>query len=143
MKSENMGIACEALSGEKLAIVIAKNEKIIFSSDKKGISELAKAVSENKIEGGSAADRVIGKAAAMLLIHGKIKEIYAETISEPAIKILFDYNIPFAFGQKTEAIKNGQDLCPFEKLCLDIDSPEIAFTEINNLLEKFRKSRGL
>jgi len=134
MNDHNLGIAKNILTEEKQAIVIVKNEKVVFKSDRKGISELVKAVSDNKIEGGCAADKVIGKAAAMLLVYGKIKELYAETVSESAVIFLENYNIPLSFGQKTDAIKNGQDLCIFEKLCLDIDSPETAFVEINSLL---------
>lgn len=52
------------------------------------------------------ADIVIGKAAAMLLIYGKVHKIYTRLISEHAIAILDKYHITYEYDKKVPYIMN-------------------------------------
>ena len=63
------------------SIVLVKNEEVIID-DGKGISPMMKFIGENiNLEGFSAADIVIGKAAAMLFTKAKIKAVYGNIMS--------------------------------------------------------------
>ena len=77
----------------------------------------------NFLKNSSVADRVIGKAASMLLAHLEVKEVYTEIISETGIKILNDSNINIEYKKLVPYIKNRDktDLCPVENLSLNID----------------------
>ena len=81
------------------------------------------------------ADKVVGKAAALLMAYGKVKEVYTPTISTPALKVFKNHNIEIHYDKEVGRIINrkGDGLCPMETLCLNIENPEDAFVAINNL----------
>lgn len=71
----------------------------------------------------SVADKVVGKAAAMLYAKMKIKCLYAEVMSVPAKEILERYEIPCSYGELTEMIRNrkGDGRCPMEQAVANTD----------------------
>lgn len=85
--------------------------------------------------GATIADKVIGIAAAALIIKVGIKKAYAEVISLPAAKLLRDANVEVDYVQMVPVIENKRrtDWCPLEKLCLSAQGIE----EIISLIEKF------
>ena len=109
----------------------------VFTSHERGVKPLLHLLSEKKgfLKGASVADKVIGKAAALLMVLGEIKEVHTLIISEPAIKVFEKYNIPCFYDKKVDRIVNrtGDGLCPMETLCLDIENPQEAFDRITSL----------
>lgn len=93
------------------------------------------------LKGASVADKVIGKAAALLMALGEIKEVHTLIISEPAIKVFEKYNIPCFYDKKVDRIINrtGDGLCPMETLCLDVDEPQEAFQKITDFIKTMKK----
>lgn len=67
-------------------------------------------------------DKVIGKGAAALMCAGKVADVYAVTISQPALELLKIHGINVEYGQCVAHIINrtGTDLCPVEKLCIPL-----------------------
>lgn len=72
------------------------------------------------------ADKVVGKGAAALMVLGGVQEVYARTISVPALDMLREAGIPTQYGQCVDHIINraGNDWCPVEKLCRDVQTAE-------------------
>lgn len=120
-------------------IAVVSNGEV-FTSQERGVKPLLYLLSEKKgfLKGASVADKVIGKAAALLMVLGEIKEVHTFIISEPAIKVFEKYNIPCFYDKKVDRIVNrtGDGLCPMETLCLDVDNPAEAFTKIKEKLSK-------
>ena len=112
----------------------------VFTSQERGVKPLLYLLTEKKgfLKGASVADKVIGKAAALLMVLGEIKEVHTLIISEPAIKVFEKYNIPCFYDKKVTRIVNraGDGLCPMETLCLDVENPQEAFTKIKEKLSK-------
>ena len=112
----------------------------VFTSQERGVKPLLHLLSEKKgfLKGASVADKVIGKAAALLMVLGEIKEVHTLIISEPAIKVFEKYNIPCFYDKKVDRIINrtGDGLCPMETLCLDVEEPKEAFTKIKEKVQK-------
>jgi hypothetical protein len=108
-----------------------------FTSKERGVKPLLYLLKEKKglLKGASVADKVIGKAAALLMALGEIKEVHTLIISEPAIKVFEKYNIPCFYDKKVTRIVNraGDGLCPMETLCLDVENPQEAFDRITSL----------
>lgn len=71
------------------------------------------------LEGASLADKVVGKGAAALMILGHVREVYARIISQSALRLLQQADIPVSYAQCVGHIINraGTDWCPVEKLC--------------------------
>ena len=112
----------------------------IFTSHERGVKPLLHLLSEKKgfLKGASVADKVIGKAAALLMVLGEIKEVHTLIISEPAIKVFKQHNIHCFYDKKVDRIMNrtGDGLCPMETLCLNIDDPQEAFDKIVDKISK-------
>lgn len=117
-----------------IAVVLVDD---IFTSQERGVKPLLHLLTEKKgfLKGASVADKVIGKAAALLMVLGEIKEVHTLIISEPAIKVFEKYNIPCFYDKKVDRIVNrtGDGLCPMETLCLDVENPQEAFDRITSL----------
>ena len=81
----------------------------------------------------SAADKIVGKAAAMLYKLLNVNDIYGEVMSIRAINFLEQNNINFKYKIKTNEIINrkGTGICPMEQTVLNIENP----TEAKKLLE--------
>ena len=130
--------AKEALGTHSIAL--CKNGKAI-TSDKRGVAPLAEFIrSGTDISGFSAADRVVGKAAAMLMIKAGITEVFALTISESAEKLLKSHGVRVSFGTCAERIMNRDNTgpCPMETAVADTDDIEIGCKIIFEKINKMR-----
>lgn len=136
MTDKDLNYIKEILLKENHTIVIMKKNASVITSDDRGVSPLIKLLKEDKLQlqDSIIADKVIGKAAAMLMIYGGVKEVYTPIISLPAIKIFNINNVKINYDKEVDRIINrkGDGLCPMETLCLDIDNPEEAFEVILN-----------
>ena len=81
------------------------------------------------LDGAQIADRVIGRGAALLMVKGRVREVFAYVISEPA-------GIPTTYATLQPHIINrtGTDICPVEKLTASTNDPEEAYERIKNFL---------
>jgi len=132
---DNELITCkELLDKGNNTFVMANNGSVTAVSEEKGLRPILDIYRKDPylFNGSSVADKVIGKAAALLLAGGKIKQLYAEVISRSASDYLSDTGVPFSCGTISENIMNrdGSDLCPMEKLCADVDDPSLALEKI-------------
>jgi hypothetical protein len=125
---------------ENHTIVIYKSDASVVVSDDRGVAPLMKLLNEDKeqLRDSMIADKVIGKAAALLMVYGKVKEVFTPTISVPAIEVFKNHNVKITYDKIVERIINrkGDGLCPMETLCLNTDNPEEAFFKVNEFIKK-------
>lgn len=83
------------------------------------------------------ADKIIGKASAMLLCLSKVKEVYCIVLSVQGKAILEKYQIPYHYETLTDAIINrkGDDICPMEKTVSNIDDLLQAYNALKDKLK--------
>ena len=143
MQVNDLNIAKEELKQKNLALVIAKKGKVIFETASHGIGGLLRAIEEldKEMKGSSVADKIVGKAAALLCIHVGVFAVFAVTASEKGIQALKDNNVLCQFENRVPHILNSKrsDVCPFEKLIIDISNPKDAYEK----LESFAAERRL
>lgn len=113
---------------QKHSLVVYKNFKISFF-DGRGISPLMQYLENDDFSGAYVADKRIGKASALLLAYGNVKEVYTPVISKPAIEVFKKQNITFFAVKIVDNILNRDltDLCPMEKKVKNIDDPKKAY----------------
>ena len=132
--NNNLEKAIKILEEEKdLTLVLVLN-KDIYKSSEKGIKSLLQLLNSGKnYLNYSAADKIVGKAAAMLYKLLNVNDIYGEVMSIRAINFLEQNNINFKYKIKTNEIINrkGTGICPMEQTVLNIEDP----TEAKKLLE--------
>lgn len=123
---KDIEIAKYLLKKEDLTLVIVNNGEVIYKSNKRGISPLFRAVIEvnESLKDSSIADKVIGKAAAMLCLYAGIKELHTNVISEKAIDVLNRTKIMYKYKNRCSFIKNRDNtgICPVEALALNTES---------------------
>ena len=137
---DDLLIAKTCRDEKKLAFVIVKEGEVIFSSKESGVKSIIKAIDElgGELRESAVADKVVGRAAAMLWTYANVDSLYAEVISEPALEFLNDTALVLDYGETTPAILNREKTgsCPFEKMAETILKPEAAYKTIKDFLEK-------
>lgn len=134
-----LDIAKNRLHEEDLTLTVVKNTEVLFETDSHRISGFLGAIEQfgTKLEGASVADRVAGKAIALLCVYAGIREVYAEVLSRKA-KAVFDENgIPCEWKELVDNILNlnRSGICPFEKAAVDISDPKKAYATFKALLK--------
>ena len=133
---KDLNKAKSLLYGDK-CIVLVKNDTAL-TSDSRGISTMLNFILQGEnLQGFCIADKIVGKAVALLFVKSQIKCVYAKVISESAIEILKKAQIFVEYERVVEYIINRDKtgLCPMEQAVMNIDDCEIAFTI---LLEKYK-----
>ena len=135
-------LAKELLNSKGASLVIVKEGKPLFESGKKGIYGLLQAIEELKTEmnGSSAADKVVGRAAALLLAYSHVNEVYAPTLSVEGRKVLEENNIKVEHLDLVLKIldRTGKNICPFEKFSYNIKSPDQAYVQLKEFAQNFK-----
>jgi hypothetical protein len=90
------------------------------------------------LHGYSAADKVVGKAAAFLYCLLGVKALHAGVISQPALAVLEATGIVVRYSTLVPAIRNrtGDGFCPMETAVWDLSDPALAPDAIRNALQK-------
>ena len=117
---------------------VIRNGAEVRTFHKRGVSDLYFLL-ENEpefLDGSLVADKVVGKGAAALMILGRVKRVYTNVISTPALDLFKTYGVEVAFSVVTDRIVNRtkDGLCPVESLCLDLDSPADMLNEIRQFI---------
>lgn len=133
------------------AILLAENSnytcvlcrgKETLTATKKGIAPMMEFLDSGAdLHGFCAADRIVGKAAALLFVLAGVVDVYAEVITKEAVSILENVGIGVSFGTCTEHIINRErtGLCPMELTVREIDDPEKARFEIRKTMQRLAK----
>ncbi|MCQ2266113.1 MAG: DUF1893 domain-containing protein [Bacteroidaceae bacterium] len=88
------------------------------------------------LRGAQLADRVIGRGAALLLVRGGVREVYAHVMSQGALAVLRDAGIQTSYASLQPYIINraGTGMCPVEQLTQNTTSPDEAYQCIGRFL---------
>jgi hypothetical protein len=132
-------LAKELLSNKSVSLVIVKEGQILFKSGSSGIYGLLQAIEKLKKEvcGSSVADRVVGRAAALLLAYSQVNEVYSVILSREGLVVLEKNGIKVECLNLVQKIldRTGKNICPFEKFSSEITSPNEAYEQLKNFAE--------
>ena len=109
---------------------VARGGKVIFTSRERGVKPLVDCYRQfgqaQPGEDAALADKVIGRAAALLARLMGIRALYAPVISRGALEELKKAGIDAGCETTVEAIRNraGTGLCPMEQLSKGVTEPE-------------------
>lgn len=134
---KNLSEAKRILSDGHTCVLMSDND--VITTDERGVLPLVKWIDEGRnFDNYSAADKVVGKAAALLYVSLGVKRIWAGVISKPAAQMFENHGIEYWYDTLTDAIINrkGDGFCPMETAVMDIDSPEEALVAIKNKLNE-------
>ncbi len=135
---DELELAKATLEKQRLSLVVVKSSEILFTSRASGVLGLVEAIRicGANLKGSVVADRVIGKAAALLCAYSGIAAVYAVVLSGPGKKTLKDFGIFVGHQKLVPGILNRDrnGMCPFEKLTEKISYPEEGYHSIRHCL---------
>ena len=118
-------------------LVVVRNNQVIYKSKEHGIKSLFKIIKQKRVSlvGTVILDKRVGRAAALLLVLGRVKEVVTLLLSQSSQEILINNQILFLTQETVKNIldEDGHSLCPFEKLSIGKEPQE--FYQI--LLKKY------
>lgn len=128
----------DALKGHTLAVLTAGGSMLVF--DGRGVSDLHRLLSEEPqtLRGASVADKVVGRAAAALMMLGGVAEVYTEIVSDLALNLPGDFAVKVTYDVSVPHILNraGTAWCPLESACRNCETAEQCLIEINKFFHK-------
>ena len=126
------------------SLMIYKHGELIFESSLKGIRPHLKAIDElgETLEGSLMVDKILGRAAAFLVVYSKAAEAMAVIVSSPGKSVMEKYGLKFSYREEVPHIKmeNGVIYCPFERMVQGIDDPDEAYRAIVDKMKSFKDS---
>ena len=115
----------------------------IMTDDSRGIAPMMKLIAAGTdLQGYSAADLIVGKAAAMLFVKAGIISVFGKVMSVPALDYLKQHDIHAEYDTLTERIINrlGTDICPMEKTVAEISDAEQGYEALKQKLAELRSA---
>jgi len=139
---EDLQIARERLVRKDFTLCIVNQGKVLFESQSRGISGFLKAIDKlgERLVGASAADKVVGKAVALLSSYAHIKSLYACVLSRKAMELLKREGIHVEWNEIVESILDQCKpvACPFETVAEGIIDPEEAYKKLKALQDSLK-----
>ena len=127
--------AKEQLHNNNFSIVIV-GENDVYTSTKHGVAPLLEI-----LDGGDDIIKNSFAAAALLMVKGGVKEVYADIISSHALDVFEKYKVKAYYDNLVEYIINRDKtgMCPMEKAVLEVDEPNTAYDVLKKKIAEMRK----
>ena len=114
--SGDLKIAAQLLAEEGQSLVVVRNGRMLFSSRLPGIQPLLDALDNNVLPGSAVADKIVGRAAAMIAVLGQVTAVHTTVMSQGAADVLAEAGVLYCTGMTVPQILNreGTGPCPIE-----------------------------
>jgi len=126
-----------------MCLMVYEGSSVIFRSKSKGVRPHLEAIAAlgSRLRGTLLVDKIVGRAAALLILYSGVVEVHAGVISRGGRDVLNRTCVKLLFEEETEHIKmmDGRIYCPFEAMVQGIDDPEQAYYAIIEKMESLRK----
>lgn len=134
---ENISRAKELLSAGNYSCVVCRGDET-FTSALSGVEPLVRFIDEGTdLRGAAAADRIVGRAAAMLYVLLGVREVYGDVMSNGANEYLTSHGIEASYTCLVERIANraGDGTCPMENAVAEITDPNAGLLAIRDTMD--------
>lgn len=137
--------AVEAIAKEGTSVVLIRNGEMIHTADGRGVRPLIEIYEEHPtlMKDSLVVDRLIGKAAAMLLVLGGVRAAYANTMSRAGADYLRANGVQLQAGRIIDLISNQDNtgICPMERSVLHTDDAEEGYHILKDTMQALRKAK--
>ena len=122
-------------------LLVFQGDDVVYRSEDRGIRPLIHAletVAPATLRGATFVDRVIGRAAALLMAHAGAGSVAAIVVSDTAMDVVGRLGIP-VFRETSASCISGREPgkpCPFEQVVADIEDPGVAHAALRKLAEE-------
>lgn len=132
---QDLEFAEKLLTENESSIVVVKNGEVLAQKQGEGIKPSLETIDElgKQMQGSIVADKILGKASAMLYAYVKVSAVFSPRSTKTALAVLIRAGIPGQTDEMVPFVKEG--MCEFERLLVTIDSPEEAYKVLKQSLE--------
>lgn len=135
--------AIKAFKKDHLTLAISRGGNVIFTSRNRGVLDLYCLLKHRPeiLKGACAADKVVGKAAAMLYAASGVQDVYADSLSRAAAAVLREAGVKVEYRNMIPFVMNRDrtGMCPVERLATSTDTLE----QLMAGLQHFYKDLGI
>lgn len=127
-------------SNKELTCVLVKGDEV-YTNVKSGVAPMMEFIDRKlDLNGFSAADRIVGKAVAMMFVNSGVASVYGSVMSKTAANFLEIYNVQHSYGKLVDTICNrsGNGICPMEKAVEGASEPRLAHNLLQNEIKKLK-----
>ena len=112
---------------DNITFQVINNCKVLYQSDKRWLFPLfdfEAFLTQQPLDISRAEihDKVVGKAAAILILRLGVGSVHADVVSQIACAVFDQARLPYSFGTLVDRID-----CQTEEILLDINDPEVAY----------------
>jgi hypothetical protein len=137
----DLQLAKQKLNDDSLAFIIVQDGAIVRAGTREGIGELIEALEAldalgARARGAALADKIVGKAVAMVARAAQIRAVYSPLMSQAACDALARDQIAFEYERLVPLIlnKRSDGPCPLERLTLPIEDPRAAVDALRDFV---------
>jgi hypothetical protein len=134
----DLELAKQKLHSDSLAFVIVKEGALLRTGTRDGVGELIEAIDVlgEQARGATLADKIVGKAVAMVARTAQMRAVYSPLMSQAACDALARAQIAFEYDHRVPLILNKRNdgPCPMERLTLPIDDPRAAVSALRDFV---------
>lgn len=141
MNKNDLEKAKALLDGSDYTCVLCSGETVLNSTEK-GVKPLLQLIGSGKdLKGFCAADKIAGKAAALLYVKLGVSAVYAQVMSKSALEVFEKNSIHAEYSTLAETIVNrfNTGICPMEQAVADISDPDEAIIAIKKRIAELNK----
>ena len=119
-----------------MCLMVYEGGSVIFQSQSKGILPQLEAIEAlgSRLKGTLMVDKIVGRAAALLILYSGVVEVHAGVVSRGGRDLLRGAGVELFFREETE------QTFPFEATVLGINNPELAYEAIVEKMESLKAS---
>ena len=124
------------------SLMIYKDSRLLFQSRSKGVAPHIEAIQTlgDQLRGSTVVDKLVGKAAALLILYEGAGEAVVDVVSSLGRQVLEARGLRLVYREEVPHIKTreGVVFCPFERAVQGVEDPEEAYKVVLETLEGLR-----
>ena len=144
MMEQAVASALQLLRDGQAACVVLRDGEIVRAETGRGVAPMIRLYEDGALQGAYVVDKIVGKAAAMLMTLGGVSGCYALTVSRAALDWFVGHGIPVEYEVCAEYIVNraGDGMCPMEQTVKELTDATEALVALKHKIAQLRKRSG-
>ena len=144
MMEQAVASALQLLRDGQAACVVLRDGEIVRAETGMGVAPMIRLYEDGALQGAYVVDKIVGKAAAMLMTLGGVSGCYALTVSRAALDWFSGHDIPVEYEVCAEYIVNrtSDGMCPMEQTVKELTDATEALTALKQKIAELRKRSG-
>ncbi len=126
------------------SLMVYRDGQLIFQSASKGIRPHLEAIERHgeALRGTLMVDKIVGRAAALLILYSGAAEAQAQVLSRPGKQVLDMHGLQTGYVELVDHIKtrDGSIYCPFERMVQGVTDPGEAYAAITERMRSLTET---